>query len=212
MHRLHHRIVLVLVPLLGLGLLFTVAGTASAHVNHAKVLSAIPAIGSTINQAPTTVTVDCAENINPDPTKSNLFVYGPAGDLISQGNAKVSLSNPKEMSVTIKPGSNGVYVVRWITVSAVDGDPDEGAFVFTVSPGVSATPTTATTTTNTTTPPTTFGTSGVPLWVPIVVGVLALLIGLASGLGIGRRTAVSSLSALRKSVAAQQQETPTKQP
>src|ERR1700694_5961538 len=84
MRRLHHRIVLVLVPLLSLGLLFTVAGTASAHVNHAKVLSAIPAIGSTITQAPTTVTADCAENINPDPTKSNLFVYGPAGDLISQ--------------------------------------------------------------------------------------------------------------------------------
>ena len=139
--------------LLGLGLLFVVVGTVSAHVAHAKVLSATPAIGSTITQAPTKVTVFTAENINPDPKLSNLFVYSPAGDLISQGDAKVSLSDPKQMSISIKPGGNGVYVVRRITVSALDGDPDEGAFVFTVKPAIVATPTatshgSTTTTTN----------------------------------------------------------------
>ena len=127
--------------LLSLGLLFVVVGTVSAHVAHAKVLSATPAIGSTITQAPTKVTVFTAENINPDPKLSNLFVYSPAGDLISQGDAKVSLSDPKQMSISIKPDGNGVYIVQWITVSALDGDPDEGAFVFTVKPAVVATPT-----------------------------------------------------------------------
>src|SRR5207247_1408497 len=106
--------------LLSVGLLLLMAGTAAAHSAapahvtvpaHAKVYKAIPAIGSTVTQAPTTVTVFTLENINPNPKKSNLFVYAPGGDLISQGNAKVSLQDPKQMSITIKPNGNGVYIV-----------------------------------------------------------------------------------------------------
>src|SRR5437762_11856617 len=94
--------------LLSLGLLFVVVGTVSAHVAHAKVLSATPAIGSTIAQAPTKVRVFTAENINPDPKLSNLFAYSPAGDLISHGDAKVSLSDRKQRTISIKPGGNRV--------------------------------------------------------------------------------------------------------
>lgn len=195
---------------LGLGLLFTVVGTAAARSSvpaHAKVYKAIPAIGSTIAQAPTTVTVFTLENINPDPKVSNLFVYAPSGDLISQGNAKVALNNPREMSITIKPNGNGVYVVRWITVSAEDGDPDQGAFVFTVKPAASATPTPrATTTAGQGTPPPPSTTTGTPLWAPIVVGVLALLVGLGAGVGLGRRGSASALRAMRTAVAQQSQE------
>ena len=200
---------LLAATLLSLGLLFVVVGTVSAHVAHAKVLSSTPAIGSTITQAPTKVTVFTAENINPNPKLSNLFVYSPAGDLISQGDAKVSLSNPREMSIDIKPTGNGVYVVRWITVSAEDGDPDQGAFVFTVKPAVVATPTA---TSHSTTTTTTSGSSGIPLWVPILVGILALLIGLGAGLGIGRNTArPSAVSSMRQRVTAEEQQdtTPT---
>ena len=183
----------------------------TAHPAHAKVLSATPAIGSTITQAPTKVTVFTAENINPDPKLSNLFVYSPAGDLISQGDAKVSLSNQEEMSIGIKPTGNGVYVVRWITVSAQDSDPDQGAFVFTVKPAAVATPTTTSHGGTTTT--TSSGTGGIPVWVPILVGVLALLIGLGAGLGIGRNAGrPSAVSAMRQRIAAEEQHdtTPTK--
>lgn len=199
--------------LLSSGLIFVVVGTVSAHMAHpahAKVLSATPAIGSTITQAPTKVTVFTAENINPDPKLSNLFVYSPAGDLISQGDAKVSLSNPEEMSIGIKPTGNGVYVVRWITVSAQDGDPDQGAFVFTVKPAVVATPTT---TSHGGTTTTSYGTGGIPVWVPILVGVVALLIGLGAGLGIGRNTGRRpALGAMRQRVESEEQPdtTPTK--
>src|SRR6266851_8737881 len=162
----HRR--LWLASFLSVGLLFTVVGTAAARSSvpaHAKVNKAIPAIGSTISQAPTTVTVFTLENINPDPNKSNLFIYSPAGDLISQGNARVSLTNPREMSITIKPDPanlKGIYVVRWITVSAEDGDPDQGAFVFTVNPGAVATPTPAVTNQGTTPSTTTSGSGGTP--------------------------------------------------
>ena len=221
MRTIYYRLQLPFALLLSMGLLYLVTGTVSAHSTipaHAKVNKAIPAIGSTVSQAPTTVTVFTLENINPDPNKSNLFIYSPAGDLISQGNATVSLTNPREMSITIKPDKanlNGVYVVRWITVSAQDGDPDQGAFVFTVNTGVVTTPTPVATTTTSTTPSTTAtsGTNGTPVWVSIVVGVVALLIGLAVGLVLGRRRTESSIGTMRKAVTQQpQDEEPIRRP
>jgi copper resistance protein C len=214
MRTLYYRLQLPFALMLSIGLLYFMTGTVSAHStipSHAKVYKAIPAIGSTITLAPTTVTVFTLENINPDPNKSNLFVYSPAGDLISQGNATVSLTNPREMSITIKPDKanlNGVYVVRWITVSAEDGDPDQGAFIFTVNAGVVTTPTPVATTTISTAPSTTTtnGTGGIPIWVPIFVGVGALLVGLAVGLALGRRRTASSIGTMRKAVTQQAQE------
>ncbi len=214
MRTFYHRLQLPLATVLSLCLLSLMTGTASAHSvvpTHAKVTKAIPAIGSTVSQAPTTVTVFALENINPDPNKSNLFVYSPAGDLVSQSNATVSLTNPEEMSITIKPDSahpNGVYVVQWKTVSALDGDPDQGAFVFTVNSGAVMTPTpvATTSTSQATTTPTTTSTGGTPIWVPIVVGIVALLAGLGVGLGLGRRNSASSMGAMRKAVTRQSEE------
>jgi methionine-rich copper-binding protein CopC len=220
MSTLHRRVKLLIATLLSLGLMLVMVGVASAHTSypaHAKVYKAIPAIGSTVSQAPTTVTVFTLENINPNPSKSNLFIYSPAGDLISQGNAKVSLTNPREMSITIKPDPanlKGVYVVRWITVSAQDGDPDEGAFVFTANAAAAvASPTPSTSQGTTTTTSTTNSSGGTPVWVPILVGVLALLVGLGGGLGLGRRTSpASSVASMRKTITQQEEEEASKHP
>ncbi len=121
----------------------------------------------------------------------------------------MSITNPEEMSITIKPDTanlNGVYIVRWITVSALDGDPDQGAFFFTVKTGAVATPIPATSTGHTNPPATT---SGTPLWVPIVASVLALLVGLGGGLAggraLGQRRPATAVSSMRKEVAQQQQ-------
>lgn len=181
MKRLQRSIQVFVAMLLSMGLLLIIVGTASAH---AKVDRATPDIGSTITTVPRMVTVHALENINPDPRVSNLFVYGPNGGLISQGNAKVPLNNPQEMSVAINGAGNGVYIVRWITKSAADGDPDEGAFIFTVKPTSTVAPTPIPTpvpsssTTNTN--------SDSPI-LPVAIGsIIALLIGLAAGFGIGR--------------------------
>ncbi len=189
MSRIHHISIAFLATLLGCSLLlFSGIGIAFAH---AKVISATPAIGSTITTAPTTVTVQTAENINPDPKLTNLFVYSPAGDLISQGNAKVPLNNPKEMSIPIKPAGDGTYVVRWITVSADDGDPDQGAFIFTVKPASAATAPSRSTTTSAAQPA---SNSGIPV-VPIsIASVVALIIGLGIGLSLGSRSARSAMA------------------
>lgn len=231
MRTFRHTLKILLAVTLGLGLFCVPVGAAlaaSTHSTipaHASVLSAVPAIGSTVTTAPTKVTVTTAENINPDPTKSNLFVYGPSGEatdtLISQGNAQIPLSNPKEMSINITPNSghaDGVYVVMWKTVSADDGDPATGAFSFTVSTGgASGAPTSnppqtqSTTSANPTSTPT--NTAGTPLWVSIVAALIALIVGL----GVGRfafagqrqpkpAKPASSFSALRAEVAAKDAE------
>lgn len=223
MDTLRQRLRFLVAVLLSTSALLVIIGTAFAQTDHpqlpahASVLKAIPAIGSTISQAPTTVTVFTAENINPDPAKSNLLVYGPSGEatakLISQGNATVSFTNPKEMSIPIKPDpqhTSGVYVVQWKTVSALDGDPDAGAFTFTVAASAATTPTptpAASTTgqTGTSTGSTTTGTGGIPVWVTILVGIVALVVGLGGGLAFGRRPA-SSLGAMRKSLQEAQEE------
>lgn len=159
---------------LSLGLLFIIAGTAFAH---AAVIDSNPKMNSTITLAklPTTLTVTTAENMKPGASNSDLFVYGPSGQLISQGDATVALNNPTHMSVAIKPDKTGVYTVYWKTVSADDGDPDQGAFGFTV-------------TTIPTSPPIAANSAltGSALWVSIVAGLVALLIGLGIGVGIGR--------------------------
>jgi methionine-rich copper-binding protein CopC len=170
---------------------------------HAKVNKADPGINSTVNKAPTKVTVFTEENMDPSPAKSNLIVYGPSSDatdtVISQGNAQVPVSNPKEMSINITPNKghvNGVYVVYWKTVSTDDGDPADGAFTFTVNTSGASTSSTATATSNNTS-------SGLSIWVPIVAALVALLVGLGVGLGLGRRRsapAVSQLGAMRSTL------------
>jgi len=186
-----------------LGLLLLLAGSASAH---AKVISADPGIGSNIATAPTKITVTTIENMKPGAKFSNLFVYGPSGALVSQGDATIPLNNPKEMSVTIKPEKgNGVYIVHWVTVSADDGDPDEGAFIFTVNSAASGA-STSTPTKQTSTP----ASSGIPLWVPIVTSIVALLVGLGAGVGLGRRSAGTVPTAQSSAMAANEKErTPT---
>ena len=204
----------LLALILSLSLLCITAATAfaasasPARPAHAKVISSDPAIGSTVTSAPTKVTVTTAEEMDPDPAKSNLVVYGPGDEatstVISQGDAKVSLSEPTKMSVDIKPTSghvDGVYVVVWKTVSTDDGDEASGAFTFTVNTSgtsVAPTPTPApsTASNNTST------SSGTPIWVPIVAALVALVVGLGAGLGLGRRKpSASAFSSLRSSVA-----------
>ena len=170
----HRRLPVLCAVALSLGLLFIIAGTAFAH---AAVIDSNPKMNATITLAklPTTLTVTTAENMKPGASNSNLFVYGPSGQLISQGDATVALNDPTHMSVAIKPDKTGVYTVHWKTVSADDGDSDEGAFGFMVA-AASSLPSTGTTSAPT----------GTPLWVPIAAGVVALLVGLGVGVGIGR--------------------------
>ena len=68
----------------------------------------------------------------------------------------------------MKGDGSDIYRVDWTTVSAEDGDPTLGAFVFGVDPTGKSdkVPPTATTTT-----------TGTPAWVAILTGVVGLVVG-----------------------------------
>ena len=174
--------------MLSLGLFFVLINPSFAQPNHAKVISSDPGINSVIKQAPTKITVTTAENMKPRAKNCNLEVYGPDDALISQGDATIGLNDPTKMSVNIKPGKNGIYIVRWYTVSADDGDAAQGAFAFTVgtaaSTAVTAQPAQAA---QKASPASTSGTNGMPIWLALIIGLIALLVGLGAGLSIARR-------------------------
>jgi hypothetical protein len=52
---------------------------------------------------------------------------------VSTGPAQVVRTDFKTMTVAMQGDDSEIYLVQWHTVSADDGDPDIGAFTFTVS-------------------------------------------------------------------------------
>ena len=198
MQKIRHYGSALFALLLNFVLLLTVAsGTVFAH---AKVDSATPGIGATVSTAPTSVSVHTAENMKPGAQFSNLFVYGPGGDLISQGDAKIPLSKPNEMSVAIKPEKDGIYVVRWITVSSDDNDPDQGAFTFTVKSGATGAATgNSTQAASSEKAAPASNASSFPTLPVIITGLIALLVGLGAGFGLGHNRPATSTPATPES-------------
>jgi copper transport protein len=147
-------------------------GIASAHASY---VSSTPAAGAVLKSAPSVVTVHFAENVNP--TGSDIVVYDARHKSVSTAAAQVSHSDLKTMTVPVTGDGDGTYLVEWHTVSADDGDPDIGAFTFTVnsSAKASATPTAAPGGSG----PSGGGTGGAPVWLTVLIG----LLGIAAGAG-----------------------------
>jgi methionine-rich copper-binding protein CopC len=187
----HLWLALMLAASMAVGLGVALAGVASAHAAYDH---STPAAGAVVGTAPTLVTVVFKEGM--DPKQSSLAVYhltdaknltsfDEESKLVSLANGtQYPLSDPKSMTITMQGDGNGIYAVAWHTVSVDDGDPDSGVFYFGVGTGnvlglssTSATPATTST-----------SSSGTPVWVPILVGILGLIVGAGAALGlVGRR-------------------------
>ncbi len=179
---------------LALGLSMALAGVASAHAAYDH---STPAAGAVVATAPTEVTVVFKENI--DPKGSSLAVYHmtdaknttnfdqESRQVSPDNGTQYPLSDPKSMTIAMQGDGNGIYAVVWKTVSADDGDPDAGVFFFGVGTGnVLGTSSAASTPTTT---PTSSASSGTPVWVTILVGIVALVIGAGATLVLaGRRS------------------------
>jgi copper resistance protein C len=180
----------VLAALAGALMLVLAVSIADAGVAwaHAAYVSSIPAPGAVLPAAPSTITIHFAEHVNP--TGSDIVVLDAKGKTVSTGPAQVVRTDLKTMTVAMQGDDSEIYLVQWHTVSADDSDPDIGAFTFTVSTSAPPQPTT------TATPPppcsgtgTCSGTAGIPGWVVVLGGVLALLVGAAGGVVLWRRMA-----------------------
>ncbi|HEU5369222.1 MAG TPA: copper resistance protein CopC [Ktedonobacterales bacterium] len=175
-----------------LGLIVLLAGVAFAHASY---VSSDPAAGAVLAAAPTQVTVRFAENVDPqgsslvvyhEPEAKNTFSFDAEAKTVSTGQTQFPLSDPKSMTIAMTGDGNGIYAVAWKTVSADDGDQDSGVFFFGVGAGNVLG--NGSTTTPTISPgPTTTTSSGVAVWVPILVGILALLVGGGIGAWLARR-------------------------
>ena len=166
--------------------LAAVPGIASAHAYY---ISSTPAAGAVLKAAPALVTVHFAENVNP--TGSDMVVFDARHHQVSTAAAQVVTSDLKTMTVPMVGDGDGTYLVEWHTVSADDGDPDIGAFTFTVSASesVSAVPTATTSGTTKSGTGHAGGTSGgTPVWVTVLIGLAGLVAG-AGGVYVVRRRA-----------------------
>jgi copper resistance protein C len=105
------------------------AGAASAHANLA---SAAPAVGATVQTAPTEVAITFTEEVAPK--FSGIQVLDAKGTRVDAGDAHTAADNAKLLSVSLKALSPGVYKVVWHAMSADDSHKTKGSFAFTYKP------------------------------------------------------------------------------
>ncbi len=166
------------IMLIGALLAFLAPGTAAAHAAYG---SSDPAPGAVLKAAPTTVTIHFLEFINPN--SSDIIVLDATGKQVRTGPAKADPNDLKTMTVSMQGDGSETYLVQWHNVSADDGDPDIGAFTFTVNPK-------STGATSTSTPGSQAvgsATAGVPVWGAVLIGLLGLLIGAGGSMVALRR-------------------------
>ena len=157
-------------------------GIASAHAYYT---SSDPKAGQVVKQAPTQITVTFAENVNPQ--GSDIVVYDATRKQVSTAPAQVSRTNLKQMIVSMQGDGDGIYLVEWHTVSGDDGAQDIGGFDFMVnSSGTADASVGPLNPGNTTTTAASSG-SGVPVWLTVVIGLVALVVGAGGGYFATRR-------------------------
>jgi methionine-rich copper-binding protein CopC len=103
---------------------------------HALVVRSNPAAGASLTQVPRTLTITFSEA--PEPGASSIRVLDASGGLASRGPARPVPSDRLQLAVSLGPLLNGVYTVRWKTISTDDGHASAGSFTFGVGPSAYA--------------------------------------------------------------------------
>ena len=137
------RIMFVLVLAIVLSL-----GALQVAFAHAKLDHCTPAVGATVAQVPGQVVCVMSEEI--DTKFSTISVWDANGVQVDKKDAHVDLNDPdhKTLIVSLDPSSmkDGVYTVRYHTVTPDDGGVTDGTFQF-VAGGAATTSTQALTST-----------------------------------------------------------------
>jgi methionine-rich copper-binding protein CopC len=96
---------------------------------HAQYASSTPAANSTVNAAPSTVTVTWTQEL----ASIQFTITGPDGSTVASGAGQINLEERHTASVPVRSAGPGQYLVLWHNVSGDDGDPNDGSFVYTVA-------------------------------------------------------------------------------
>jgi methionine-rich copper-binding protein CopC len=103
------------------------ASAAAAHA-HAQLQSADPRVGSTVSAAPSVLTLNFSEGV--EPAFSSVQVTDSAGRRVDSGKLRV---NGQQVQVPLRALGPGQYNVRWRVLS-VDTHTTQGSFGFEVRP------------------------------------------------------------------------------
>ena len=102
---------------------------------HAEYERSDPPANAVIPEAPSEVHVWFTQELFRREGANTLEVFGPDGAQVDQGDARIDDDDRAYMIVSLQPNlPAGLYTVRWRTLSADDGDDDNGEFSFTVDP------------------------------------------------------------------------------
>lgn len=106
---------------------------------HAAPETSDPPAGATVPEAPGTIAVIFSEEVAAEGT--DLTVIGPDGNRVDQGDSTLDLNDMtrQRVPVGLQPDLGpGTYTLMWRSLSAEDGDTNEGSFTFSV--GAPSTP------------------------------------------------------------------------
>jgi len=105
------------------------SAAAAPVLAHARLLRATPAVGGTVQAAPSEVTLHFSERI--EPAFSAVAVRDAAGKQVDKVDFQVDKKDRTVMRVSLPPLEPGVYKVEWRAVSA-DTHRVSGDFTFKV--------------------------------------------------------------------------------
>jgi methionine-rich copper-binding protein CopC len=105
----------------------SIAGTGAFA--HAQLSRAAPAVGSSVDTAPSEVALNFSEKL--ENTFSTVIVRDAMGKRVDKGDAHVDKADRTLMKVPLEALAPGIYIVEWKALTA-DTHRTEGAFIFRV--------------------------------------------------------------------------------
>jgi methionine-rich copper-binding protein CopC len=112
-------------------ILLCVVGFAGAAEAHARLESAVPAVGGTVSTPPAQVAITFSEAV--EPAFSVIEVTDSAGKRVDSGKPHTSPDSGRVLIVDLQPLTPGTYSVTWRATS-VDTHKTQGNFTFNVGP------------------------------------------------------------------------------
>jgi methionine-rich copper-binding protein CopC len=108
-----------------------VAGTGAAFA-HASLNRATPAVGTSVDAAPTEVSLNFSEKL--ENAYSTVIVRDAMGKRVDKGEAQIDKADRTVIRVPLDKLAPGIYIVEWRALTA-DTHRTEGAFIFRVGQG-----------------------------------------------------------------------------
>ncbi len=125
--------------LLSLGLALFPLWGALAHADYQR---SEPGDGAIVADSPERVEIWFTQEMFRRARENRIEVFGPDGGPVQQGEAEIDDDDRAHLSVVLQPAlTPGTYRVAWRTLSADDGDTEEGEFAFRIDPQAAVTST-----------------------------------------------------------------------